>query len=135
MSIKDFEGTFLARLEHVLAERHPNLQLEIPSSNSYSGFPVPDFVVSNPVTGACLVGELKGGLQAEHMPYSTLPYLRSLRQHFGPEKGEVVLITTGSVPDLVQKGLTNDGIGFFQVGSPEDATAQIEHRLFALDKM
>lgn len=134
MSISDFEGTFLERLEHILAERHPTLQLEVPSSGAYSGVPTPDFVIHNPSTGARLAGELKGGLQAEHMPFSTLPYLRSLREHIGFENGDVVLITTGSVPGLVRDGLTRDGIQFMQVASPEEATDQLEHRLAELEK-
>lgn len=134
MSISDFEGTFLERLEHVLAERHPRLQLEVPFSGSCFGAPSPDFVVYNPATGARLIGELKGGLQAEHMPFSTLPYLRSLREHFRPSNGDVILITTGRVPELVRNGLTRDGIEFLQVASPEEATDRLEGRLSELER-
>jgi hypothetical protein len=134
MSISDFEGTFLERLGHVLAERHPRLQLEVPSSGSHPGVPSPDFVVYNPATGARLAGELKDGLQAQHMPFSTLPYLRSLREYFRPANGDVILITTGCVPELVRNGLTRDGIEFLQVASPEEATDRLENRLFELDK-
>jgi hypothetical protein len=134
MSISDFEGTFLERLEHLLAERHPQLQLQVPSSGSYSGRPSPDLVVCNPATGARLVVELKDGLQAAHMPFSTLPYLRSLREHYRPVKGDVILITTGSVPELVRTGLTKDGIEFLQVESPEEATDRLEDRLMQLEK-
>jgi hypothetical protein len=107
------------------------LQLEIPAPSFVR--PSPDFVVANRCTGALLVGELKSGFQAEHIPLTTLPYLRALKESFGPENGDVVFITTGKVPELVRSGLDADGIGCFQVQSPEEAAARLESRLHRLE--
>jgi hypothetical protein len=132
---KGFEELFLARLEQLLAERHPGLELEVPTSGSRFRGPVPDFVVSNPETGSWIVGELKGGSQGKHLPFSMLPQLRALREQFRtdhPEPGEFVVVTTGRIPTLVQKGFDHDGIRFLEVSSPEEGAERVNERLETL---
>jgi hypothetical protein len=129
MTTTDFEGPFLAHLEHLLTERHPTLQLSVPASGSYAGEPIPDFIVTNPETGAVLVGEVKSGAQAQHIPYSTLPQLRRIRDHYLSHRSAMVLITTSFIPDLVRDGLNRDGIAHIQVGSAEEAANRLETQL------
>lgn len=129
MPTKDFEGPFLARLERLLTERHPTLQLSVPSSGSHSVGPTPDFIVTNPATGAVLVGEVKSGAHAQDIPYSTLPQLRRIKEHDKSDRSAVVLITTSLLPDLVRDGLNKDGIAHIQVGSAEEAANRLENQL------
>jgi hypothetical protein len=132
---KDFDEEFLGLLESLLAERHPELELEVPTSGSVEYGPVPDFVISNPRTGSSIVGELKGGLQARHLPFSMLPHMRALQQRFRTDhshRGEFVVITTGRIPNLVQEGLIHDGIQFLEVSSPEEAAERLDRRLQTL---
>jgi hypothetical protein len=134
-STKGFEEQLLARLETLLAERHPGLELEVPTSGSMERGPIPDFVISNPDTGSSIVVELKGGLQGKHLPFSMLPQMRALQQQFrveNPQRGEFVVITTGRIPNLVQEGLMHDGIEFLEVSSPEEAAERLDQRLETL---
>jgi hypothetical protein len=134
-STKGFEELFLARLEELLAERHPSLELEVPTSGSRLCGPTPDFVVSNPETGSWMGGKLKGGFQAKHLPLAMLPHMRALREQFRsdhPQPGDFVVITTGRIPNLVQKGLNHDGIGFLEVSSPEEGAERVNERLGSL---
>jgi hypothetical protein len=116
-------------LEHILTERHPTLQLSVPASGSYAGGPAPDFIVTNPQTGAVLVGEVKSGAQAQQIPYSTLPQMRRMREYYSAGRSAVVLITTSIIPDLVRDGLVRDGIAHIQVGSAEEAANLLENKL------
>lgn len=134
-SMKGFEELFLARLEELLAERHPGFELEVPTSGSRARGPRPDFVVSNPETGSAIAGELKGGLQGQHLPFSMLPQLRALREQIRSDhsdRGDVIVITTGQVPALVREGLDNDGITILNVSSPEEAAEALNERLNSL---
>ena len=134
-STQGFDELFLARLEELLAERHPRLELEIPTSGSSIGGPIPDFVVSNPATGSWIVGELKGGRQGKHLPFAMLPHVRALWERFRSDRhhpGDVVVITTGRIPNLVREGLDRDGIGFLEVSSPEEAVERVNERLESL---
>jgi hypothetical protein len=135
MSTKSFEELFLARLEALLAERHPAFELEVPTSGSRLYGPTPDFVVSNPETGSWMGGELKGGLQGRHLSFAMLPQMRALREQFRsghPQPGDFVVITTGRIPDLVRRGLSHDGIEFLEVSSPEEGAERVNERLGSL---
>ena len=134
-STKSFEELFLARLEALLAERHPAFELEVPTSGSRLYGPTPDFVVSNPETGSWMGGELKGGLQGRHLSFAMLPQMRALREQFRsdhPQPGDFVVITTGRIPDLVRRGLSHDGIEFLEVSSPEEGAERVNERLDSL---
>jgi len=136
-STRGFEEVFLARLERLLAERYPALRLEMPVPGPYFGAPRPDFIVSNPSTGSVLLCQVKSGLPAQHLPLVTLPYIRSLRDWFLTDRGiegDVVLISTGPIPTLVKKGLARDGIPFFEVASPEEATERLDAQLMKLQQ-
>jgi hypothetical protein len=134
-STKGFEELFLTRLEAFLAERHPGLELDIPTSGSSLGGPTPDFVVYNPETGSWVVGKVKGGLEAQHLPFAMLPQMRALRDRVRsdrPHPGELVVITTGRIPGLVQEGLDHDGIRVLEVSTPEEAVERVDEHLAAL---
>lgn len=108
------------------------LKLEVPTSGSHFGAPRPDIVVSNPRTGALLLCRMKSGLPARYIPLSTLAYLRGLRDWFLTDRGidgGVVFISTGPIPELVKKGSSQDGIPFFEVASPEEATERLTAQL------
>ncbi len=134
---QSFEEKFLAKLEETLAERYPALELDVPTSGFNFGAPRPDFVVSNPRTGSLLLCRVKSGLSAQHIPLSTLPYIRGLRDWFLTDRGiegGVVLISTGPIPTLVKKGLARDGIPFFEVATPEEATERLDAQLSKLQQ-
>jgi len=134
-NMKGFEELFLARLEELLAQRHPQLALEVPTSGSRARGPRADFVISNPKTGSAIAGELKGGKQGQHLPFSMLPQLRALREQIRtdhPARGEVVVITTGKVPNLVRDGLNHDGIAILNVSSPEEGAERLNECLDTL---
>ncbi|HEU4451709.1 MAG TPA: hypothetical protein VFR81_01580 [Longimicrobium sp.] len=135
-STRSFDEIFLARLEDLLAERYPALELQTPTPGFRFGAPRPDFVIANSRTGSLLICELKSGFQARHIPLSTLPYIRGLRDWFADRgiEGDVVLITTGEIPQLVKKGLARDGIPFFEVASPEEATERLDAQLSKLQQ-
>lgn len=136
-STRNFEEVVLARLENLLAEQYPGLKLEVPTSGSHLFAPRPDFVVSNPDTGALLLCRVKSGLAAQYIPLSTLAYIRGLRDWFLTDRGVdggVVLISTGPIPELVKKGLERDGIPFFEVDSPEEATDRLDSQLRKLQQ-
>lgn len=127
-STQNFEEIMLARLERLLAERYPGLKLDVPTSGNLFG-PRPDFVVSNPSTGSLLLCQVKSGLPARYIPLSTHAYILGLRDWFLTDRGvdgAVVLISTGPIPELVKKGLERDGIPFFEVDSPQEATDRLE---------
>ena len=134
-STKGFDELFLIRLEAMLAERHPDLALDIPTSGSGLGGPTPDFVVYNPRTGSWMVGKVKSGLQGRHLPIAMLPQMRALRARVRSDRtqpGELVVITTGRIPNLVQEGLDHDGIPVLEVSTPEEAVERVNEHLAAL---
>jgi len=135
MRTQGFEESFLHRLETLLAERHPALELEIPNSAASWYGPQPDFTVSNPRTGSQIAVNVRSGEQARHIPLVLLPKLRALRERLrstGRDRSEVVLITTGTVPNLVRDGLNRDGIPILFVQSPEEAAERFGERLKTL---
>jgi hypothetical protein len=130
-----FEELFLVRLEHLLAERYPSLNLQVPTSGGGFGVPRPDFIIANRSTGSLLICQVKSGLDARHIPLSTLPYIRWLRDWFrtGREINvDIVLIATGEIPQLVKKGFARDGISYFEVTSPEQAVERLDAQLMKL---
>jgi hypothetical protein len=134
-STQGFDEIFLARLEQLLAERHPTLELEVPSSAASLYGPQPHFMVSNPRTGSRIGVDVRSGEQARYIPLVLLPKLRALRERLrsnGRDGSEVMLITTGSVPNLVRDGLDRDGIPILHVDSPEEAAERFGERLNAL---
>lgn len=136
-STQSFEEVFVARLEDLLKHRYPALKLEPPASGFSFGVPRPDFVISNPTTGSLLICELKSDFQARHIPLSTLSYIRGLRDWYLANRGNdgtVIFITTGEIPQLVKKGLTRDGIPFFEVVSPEEAIERLDVELRTLQQ-
>ena len=136
-STRSFEEIMLARLEDLLARRYPGLKLDVPTSGSYVFAPRPDFVISNPSTGALLICQVKSGLPARYIPLTTPGYVRDLRDWFLTDRGVdggVVLISTGPIPELVKKGLEQYGIPFFEVDSPEEATKRLEPQLGKLQQ-
>jgi hypothetical protein len=134
-STNSFETEVIEGLGHLLADRYPGLVLEVPGNAGWYTGPQPDFLVANPVSGATIIGELKGGFQAEHLPIAMLPQVRALRDRFAADRpgvGEMIVITTGKIPRLVQQGLERDQIEFFEVASAAEAVSRIADRLTSL---
>lgn len=131
-STTDSEDLFFDRLEQLLAERHPQLLLTVPASaDRYQG-PTPDLVVSNTRTGAALGMELRVGYQARCIPLTLLPQVCEVRKRFRsrlPQPGDVVVITTGTIPWQVREIFDKDGIEYLQVASPEEAVERLSDRL------
>jgi hypothetical protein len=132
---RDFEAVVLTLLQELLGERHPSLELEVPSSGGYARGPRADLVISNPENGSVLAVELKGGERGRHIPFSMLPHVRALKEQIRsdhPESGDVVVVTTTELPEFVRQGLSHDGIAVLEVSSPEEAVERIDEQLAAL---
>jgi hypothetical protein len=126
------EAKFFVRLEEVLAERHPGLRLEPPPGRAGGKRPLPDIVITNPRTGFALGGEVRAGYEAKGIPMTLLPHLddvrRGLQAEYDPS-AEVVVITTGEIPQPLRGWLDQDGVEYFEVSSPEEAIERLESRL------
>lgn len=130
-----FEELFYERLQALLDDEYPALELHAPISGSSFGALTPDFVVSNPRTGASLAVRVKSGFQAAYIPLSTLPLLHELREQVRSARGsasDLVLITTGELPNIVKRGLAHDGIAFFEVDTPMEAAERMTSQLHQL---
>jgi hypothetical protein len=126
------EDLFFDRLEELLAERYPGLSLTVPTSAEHYQGPTPDLVVSNARTGAALGMELRVGYQARHIPLALLPQVCEVRKRFRsrlPQPGDVVVITTGTIPWQVRELFDKDGIEYHQVASPDEAVERLNDRL------
>ncbi|HEX9938205.1 MAG TPA: hypothetical protein VGB15_13815 [Longimicrobium sp.] len=132
MNTADSETQFFLRLEQLLAERHPELDLAAPASlERYEG-PTPDLVVSNARTGSSLGLEMRVGFSGRHIPLAMLPQVRAVRERFRsclPQPGDVVVIATGPIPRMVREGFARDGIQCYEVSSPEEAVERLDDRL------
>jgi len=134
---QSFEEIFAARLKHLLEDRYPELELQVTTLIFHFGAPHPDFVIANRSTGSLLICELKSGFQARHIPISTLPYIRWVRDWFLADRRvgvDIVLITTGEIPQLVKRGFARDGISYFEVASPEEAVERLDAQLMKLQQ-
>jgi hypothetical protein len=123
---------FLLRLEQLVEERHPALEVEFPTSAERLGGPTPDVVVSNPRTGAAMAAKVRAGHEAEFIPLAMLPLVCAVRERFRsghPLPDDVVVITTGPLPRLVREGFARRGIEHFLVKSPEEAVERLNRRL------
>jgi hypothetical protein len=137
MTTKGFEAEFYERLEKLLADQFPEFTLEIPRHAEWASGPSPDFMVGNPQSGVTIAGELKAGYSAEHLPIAMLPQIRAIRDRVAADRGgagemEMIVISTGKIPRLVQQGLERDGIEFFEVSTAQEALTRISPRLASL---
>jgi hypothetical protein len=135
MITKDFEETFLSTFEDYLHQKYPRLKVEIPASGSHPGGPTPDIIVKNVETGTQFAVELKSGFQSSHIPISALSQLRALRNYYThQEKGDLVFITTGDIPEIVKHGLKDSGILYYSVRSPIEAVSYLDEKLKQLEE-
>jgi hypothetical protein len=128
----DSETQFFLRLEQLLADRYPELDVAAPASRERYEGPTPDLVVSNARTGSSLGLEMRVGLGGRHIPLAMLPQVRAVRERFRsrlPQPRDVVVITTGRIPWQVQEVFDNDGIEYLEVSSPEEAVERLAPRL------
>ena len=128
----DSETQFFLRLEQLLAERHPELDLDAPTAQERYEGPTPDLVLSDTRTGSSLGLEMRVGFSGKHIPLAMLPQVRAVRERFRsglPQPGDVVVIATGPIPRMVREGFVRDGIQYHEVSSPEEAVERLNDRL------
>ncbi|MBV9109690.1 MAG: hypothetical protein JO306_09820 [Gemmatimonadetes bacterium] len=123
------ELLFFVRFEELFSARHPGLQLRRSPLSSREDWPLPDVVISNPRTGAALGAEVRVGYQAKALPMTLLPHVdkvrKRLRADYDPA-ADVVIITTGEVPQPLRRWLDDDGVEYFEISSPEEAMERLE---------